>query len=389
MPGLVAATCIHGATVSSVSVAVPPITSAFGVTSSISGLVVLAGFVGSAVAAPTAGKLADRFGPQRLLIAGLVLTVLASTAAATSPTIGVLIAARTALGAGTASAFPAAVGLLARVNAAAGRPAHHGCAVIVLVSEVGFGLGPVLGGAVLTAGGWRASCLLAVPVALLAIVLLAAAPAAADTGIGHADSRPGATVVVQRPAQLGAVLAVLVRVVAQFCGVYLVVYGVPSWLEAHGMGAAGAGATVVPLAAVSAATVVLAARRPGHRLGPRRLLHASAAALLVAAAGLALTAATGTSGLVVLVVCGAVGLVSAATVANTQLLLAAVPDSRSGTAAGWSRASQFVGGQLAAALVGVLGAATGPGLLSLAVVVALVAGVLAAATSVVPQGVSS
>jgi hypothetical protein len=182
--------------------------------------------------------------------------------------------------------------------------------------------------------------------------------------------------------------AVLTRIAAQYTAVYVVIYGAPLYLQQHGTSAAGAGAIVLPLAAVSAGTVVVSARRSAQLGGPRGLLLLGIAAVALAAVGLSVAARTGSTA-AVLAVCCVIGAASASTVANTRVLLATVPTARSGSVAGWARSTQFGAGQAAALLTGALGASTAAGLLSLATVLTLTSAVLAVATTVVPQGVSS
>ncbi|EQD85502.1 hypothetical protein N599_14470 [Saccharopolyspora erythraea D] len=64
-------------------------------------------YLATAVGSPTAGRLADLFGPRRVFLSSLALTVLASVAAPFSPSLGWLIAFRVLLGIGTCAAYPA------------------------------------------------------------------------------------------------------------------------------------------------------------------------------------------------------------------------------------------------------------------------------------------
>src|SRR5262249_44692576 len=66
----------------------------------------------SAVGHPLAGYLADRFGPRRVLVMGLVLSGATGLVAALAATFSVLVALRGALALGTCAAFPAGIACL-------------------------------------------------------------------------------------------------------------------------------------------------------------------------------------------------------------------------------------------------------------------------------------
>lgn len=390
--GLVAATSIHGLVASSLAVAIPGIGHRFSVGPGVLPLVVLAGFLGAAVGAPAAGWLVDRVGPARLLIVALAAAAVASAAAAAAPVFAVLVVARAGLGIATSALYPAAISLLARENRSLGRPLWTGGSAIVFGSEVAFGVGPAVGGSAAALGGWRLTCLVGVPVVVAALGLLVgglgqtAAASAAPGDSGGIKGSPYATFDdsdTARRADGRAVRAALVRVLAQYVGTYSVVFAAPVWLLGRGMGTAVAGATVIPLAVVSA-VAVMAASHP--RVTRRAALLASSAALATAGVGFAVATATESS-VVVLGVCAAVGVASAASVANQRSLLAAVPSRWTASAAGWSRSVQFIGGQAAALLAGWLGpAAGGSGLWAMASVLVGVAVVMAVATIPASRG---
>src|SRR5207245_8101423 len=60
----------------------------------------------------SAGALADRFGARQAFAAGLVLFVAASAACGLAPTLGVLVAARLAQGAGAAVLMPSSLAMI-------------------------------------------------------------------------------------------------------------------------------------------------------------------------------------------------------------------------------------------------------------------------------------
>ncbi|MCC6406999.1 MAG: MFS transporter [Planctomycetes bacterium] len=115
------------------------------------------------------GRLGDRWGPRRLLLAGLALFVVASIACAVAPSLAVLIAARAFQGAGAAVLMTSSVALARgavdkpRVGAAMG--------LLATTSAVGTALGPSLGGALVATLGWRSVFLANVPLAVLALVI--------------------------------------------------------------------------------------------------------------------------------------------------------------------------------------------------------------------------
>jgi DHA2 family methylenomycin A resistance protein-like MFS transporter len=127
----------------------------------------------------TGGALADRHGARRVLVAGLGLFTVASGLCALAPGAASLVAFRVVQGAGAALVVPAS---LALIRAAYEDPRARARAVGVWggVGGVGAASGPVLGGLLVAAAGWRAVFVVNVPVGMAAIALtlwLAPAPA--------------------------------------------------------------------------------------------------------------------------------------------------------------------------------------------------------------------
>ena len=150
---------------------------------------------------------ADRYGHRRVFLGGLLIFTGSSAAAAASPSIDALIAARAVQGLGAAVILPLSLTLLAAAFPADRRGLALG--IFSGVSGLGVALGPLVGGALVQAGSWQAIFWLNVPVgvALLALTALVLAP-------GQAGSRSridlvGATLVT---AGLVGVLVALVSV---------------------------------------------------------------------------------------------------------------------------------------------------------------------------------
>ena len=116
-----------------------------------------------------AGRLGDRFGPRRVLVAGLVVFAVAAVLGGVAPTLEVLIAARAAQGLGAASMMALAVGMVSDLvpKESTGRA----MGLLGTMSAIGTALGPSLGGLLIAGLGWRALFLAPVPGALDALVL--------------------------------------------------------------------------------------------------------------------------------------------------------------------------------------------------------------------------
>jgi EmrB/QacA subfamily drug resistance transporter len=120
----------------------------------------------------TGAALGDRFGRKRMFIAGIALFTAASAAAAVAPTIGTLIAARAAQGAGAAIATPLTLTLLAD----AFPPARRGLALGIWsgISGVAVALGPLVGGAVIQLSTWHWIFWINVPIGAVLVPVAAA-----------------------------------------------------------------------------------------------------------------------------------------------------------------------------------------------------------------------
>jgi EmrB/QacA subfamily drug resistance transporter len=119
----------------------------------------------------TGAALGDRFGRRRMYTIGLALFTASSAAAAASPSIGLLIAARAVQGVGSAIVFPLTLTLISEAF-----PLEKRGTAIGLwggITGLGVAIGPVVGGAVVSGISWHWIFWLNVPVGL-ALVPLAA-----------------------------------------------------------------------------------------------------------------------------------------------------------------------------------------------------------------------
>jgi len=137
-----------------VNVVLPVIGSDFGVSPTLSGWVLTGYLLVFAVGIPLYGRVADLYSPRRTFALGLALLALGSLLSALAPSLLLLVLGRVVQAAG-AAAIPA---LGFAVIASVLPPGERGGALGLTSSAVGVGaaVGPVVGGFVAGAAGWRA-----------------------------------------------------------------------------------------------------------------------------------------------------------------------------------------------------------------------------------------
>jgi EmrB/QacA subfamily drug resistance transporter len=113
------------------------------------------------------GTLGDRLGRRRLLLAGLGVFGIASTATVLVATPDQLILIRGLMGLGGALLMPATLSLITNLFSEAERP--RAIATWAAVSGVGMVLGPIVGGALLEVFNWNAIFLANVPIVLVGL----------------------------------------------------------------------------------------------------------------------------------------------------------------------------------------------------------------------------
>jgi len=115
------------------------------------------------------GQLADLLGRRRVFSISLALFTLASAACAVAPTLGLLVAARVVQAAGAALLVPSSLAIVLHAHGAERR--MHAVALWSAVAALGAGIGPPLGGLLITASSWRLVFLVNIPVGLVAFAL--------------------------------------------------------------------------------------------------------------------------------------------------------------------------------------------------------------------------
>jgi MFS family permease len=319
---------------SAVNIAFPAISAAFGVPDTSIQWVVLTYVVTFAGALIPAGRLADRAGHGRVFRAGLALTGLTHALCGLAPAWGWLLGARILQGLGAALVMASAPALVTLSTDAS----RHGRALgqLGLAASLGMVLGPLAGGALVGALGWRVVYLGRLPLVALALGLgrglrpTAAARGPAAAGVDAEAAAPPAERVTDLRTLVLANAAHLLANAALFSVWLLVPYYL---LDRRGFSAALGGLlfTAGPLAWACGSPIGgrLADRGAGRWLGPL--------ALAVQALGLWLTGRlddrAGPADVVAALGIGGAGY-GLFVVTNTHYVMRALPRTRQGIAGG-------------------------------------------------------
>lgn len=237
-----------------------------------------------------AGRLGDRYGHRRVFAIGALGFAAASTGIALAPGIGAVIALRVLQGVCGALLQPATLGMLRT----AFPPDRLGTPIAVRTAAIGLAAaaGPLVGGALVSAYGWRAVFLLGVPPTLaIGLLALVTAERTAERTVertAERAARPAGERTVRRaahppvtPRPSGSGLAALDPVGALLLAVAL-------GLLVHGLvGAARPGGATAGVLAVAGATVAGAALARHERRAVRPLLPPELLRSVPVVAGLA------------------------------------------------------------------------------------------------------
>jgi MFS family permease len=147
------------------NVALPTLTGAFGASFGAVQWVVLAYLLALTVAIVGVGRLGDLAGHRRVLLAGIALFTAAAALCGLAPSLGTLVAARAAQGAGAAVLMALAMALVRDTVPEASTGSAMG--LLGTTSAAGTALGPSLGGVLIAGPGWRAIFLVMVALGLL------------------------------------------------------------------------------------------------------------------------------------------------------------------------------------------------------------------------------
>lgn len=386
-----------------VSVALAPISRDLGIGAAQAIWLVAALYLASAIAQPTMGKLADRFGPKKVFLTGLVIVGVAGVVPEFLTGFGGAVTARVLIGIGTSAAYPAALTTLRQHSLRIGRPTPPlVLGALSITSLVSAAAGPPLGGALIAAFGWHAIFLVNVPLAAFGIVVSALwlpsdrlRPRADEdlpvltaldpfgmllmTGTVSAllvfllDLSAGlwwllavALVLlvglvlwelrVVRPfvdvrmlARNGALSRTYVRLFLVYLLAYTMTYGFSQWVQdVAGYSSDVAGYLQLPAAIVAGVASFLIARKTAVR-GPLVV----AAVVPIVGGALLLLLHAGSSVWLLALAPALFGVPQAlASVSNQAALYRVVPAEYIGTAAGLSRTSVYIGAIAASSLIG-------------------------------------
>jgi EmrB/QacA subfamily drug resistance transporter len=151
------------------NVAMPLIGKEFGLSAVTLGWVLTAYTLTAAMFLVPFGRLADITGRKRIFALGLSLDMCGATVGALAPSAVLLILARTLQGVGGAMIFGTGIAILTSVYPPGARGRALGLNTAAVYS--GLSLGPVLGGFIVHASGWRAVFLVTIPIAATALGL--------------------------------------------------------------------------------------------------------------------------------------------------------------------------------------------------------------------------
>jgi MFS family permease len=159
------------------STALTQLTHSFGRDVSSGALLITPLYITATIGQPLMGRLADIYSPRKVNIAGLILVMAAALLGGLAPSFGWLIVSRVLLGLGTSANYPSAIAILRRRYTAKGTVMPPNVlAWIIVAGQVSIVLGPVIGGALTQWVGWKGIFLVNVPLVLATLWLLRAIP---------------------------------------------------------------------------------------------------------------------------------------------------------------------------------------------------------------------
>ena len=177
-----------------VAVALPKLARAFGIGRGRAGVLITVYLAAMLIGQPLAGRVSDAVGNKRLVVLSLVGFAACSTGAALSPSFAWLVTAR-GLQAVFASALAPSVQSMLRAVTPASRQGHT-FGILGSVIGVGAAAGPIVGGALSGAFGWKAIFLANLPVVAVILLVLSRVKIprtdARKPAIGRADSNVSA-----------------------------------------------------------------------------------------------------------------------------------------------------------------------------------------------------
>jgi len=338
------------------AVALPDIASGTGGGIAASSWLVTSYVVAMATLGPFAGRLGDRLGRRRVLLWGLAAFAAASAAAGLAPSLELLIVARLGQAVAGSLVFPNAMALLRDALPGGRRAAGFG----LMGSAVGAAaaVGPVLGGVLVGAFGWRAIFLVNVPVVAAAAWLsLRALPRCRPADGSHR----GAAAAPRRPRWDWAqpLRVPVFGVAAAAVGLSnLAMYGTLLAVPVVLAGRAGWSAADAGLALAMLSVAMIAVAPLGGRLADRRghRLPAAGGLALLTVAGAMLSAMGGepsAAGLATALLLAGIGL-GLANAALQTAAIEAVDPRHSGVAAGLFSTGRYAGSIVAALLLALL-----------------------------------
>lgn len=363
-------------------------------------LLVAALHFASAIAQPTAGKLAEELGPRRVFIAGALIVLAGGIIGGFAANFETLLVARVVIGLGTSTGYPISMLLIRRRAEEVGLASPPGAVLggLSIAAQTTAALGLPLGGFLVGTIGWRSTFFVNVPVALVVLTMLLAwiPPDAREARTGREAGIRAVRALARRvdaigialfAATIGALMALLrsmaswvalvvalvsgvalvlwelrarhpfvdVRMLAEngalrrtylrmavtLFGIYLVLFGLSQWLQAgHHVSAQTTGFLTLPMMAVAALTNRVVSKRNWIR----GALLLSGGAALVAATGV-LFMSSHTPVPLFVVITGVFGIgQGAASFGNQGALYAQAPSARMGTASGLLRTFGYGGG---------------------------------------------
>ena len=156
-----------------IATALVPIAHALNVPVGQTAILVSALYLACAIAQPAAGKVAEQFGPRRVLFAGILLVLLGGIIGGVAHDIPVAAVARVLIGIGTSAGYPAAMVIIRRRAMSAGlsEPPGRVLGGLSIAGTVTVAVGLPIGGVLVDAFGWRSTFLVNIPAAVIALLL--------------------------------------------------------------------------------------------------------------------------------------------------------------------------------------------------------------------------